>query len=270
VVSDATSFPEERNDMTLRSHLVSSAICAASIVGVVGSAEATLVSFASDDDSSALTLAGNAGSGGSFVIRNGRTPSPTPVTLNIDDDNGVQPTAHLPVGLVVELTANYVSSSAVGSGWLHLYSVQGSYKFVNPASGADLLTVLVDAGSSAMTIVGSPTTWGSAGSISGGDGLSSGITYAANPGLLTYASSLGMNILNYGSFLVGTVEDFAFTMTNTNAGGGSVGLNAGHLPTTAWGSEASHSGHVVWVPAPGTGAGAMVAGLIMFRRRRRL
>lgn len=255
--------------MSLGRNFTLNALGATALLALAGTASASQFSFASDDDSSFPTLSGAAGAGGTFRIRNGRTPTFTPVTLDVDDDNGAQPTAHLPVGLVIDLTATHVASTPIGSAFSHVYSITGSYAFVHPSTGVPLLQVQINPGSSNLTISGAASSWGSAGSIFGSDaaaGGANGVNYT-DTGFAAYMSSLGFNPTLYG--LSGfAMEDFAFTMTNANAGGGSVALDSiSHLPTTAWSSEASHSGHSL-VPAPGA-AGLLGAAAVAGTRRRR-
>jgi hypothetical protein len=257
--------------MSLGRTLTLGAIGAASIIARAGSAHAILFSFASDDDSSAFTLSGSQGAAGIFHIRNGRTPNSTPVTLDVDDDNGGQPTVHVPIGLLVDLTASYVGSTPIGSAQSHVYSVSGNYSFVHPTTGAPLLQVQVNSGSSALTIIGSNTAWGSAGAIAGSDmasGGANGVNYT-DVGMSAYMSSLGFNPALYG-FGAFTLEDFGFTMTSANSGGGAITIDAAtHLPTGVWGSEASYSGHASLVPTPGAAAlGLCGVGLCLRRRRK--
>ncbi|MFN7021977.1 MAG: hypothetical protein ACK4WH_11705 [Phycisphaerales bacterium] len=258
--------------MSLGRGIFMGTVGAASLLAITGAASATTLSFASDDDSNFSTFMGSSGSGGMFMIRNGRTPLPTPVTLNVDDNNGANPTAQLPVGLVVSLSATHVASTPFGGEWNHVYAVSGSYSFVHPVSSAPLLVVQINPGSAAMTIVGGATTWGSAGSIIGSDaaaGVPNGVDYS-DVGLSAYMTSLGYNPNNYivsgGTFFA---EDFAFTLTSLNADGGIVELDAGHLPTTSWFAEGSHSGHAFDIPAPGAAAAAGVFMMTLGTRRRR-
>lgn len=251
-----------------------SALSLTAVALACGSARAATISFASDDDSSAFTLVGTAGAGGSFAITNGRDPAFTPVTLRIDDDNSILPTVSLPVGLRVSLTGTYAASQPVGGAFSHVYAISGQYSFVDPATSAELMRVTIAPGSSSMTVLGSANTWGSAGSIFGSDAASggpSGVDWLATGPLLAYASSQSIDLAPYGIGAPGYVnEDFGFTMTVLGSGAGPVGIDpTTRLPLTAWGSEASHSSHATPVPAP-TGAGAMaLAALAAVRRRRR-
>lgn len=251
-----------------------SAFAAAAALLACGSAHATTISFASDDDSSAFTLAGTAGAGGTFSITNGRDPTYTPVTLRIDDDNMVQPTVSLPIGLRVNLTAAYATSQPVGGAITHIYTVSGQYSFVDPNTSAELMRVTITSGSSNMTVLGTADSWGSAGSIFGSDaafGAFSGVDWFTSGQLLSYASSQGVDLAPYGLGAFGYInEDFGFTMTSLVSGSASVAIDpTTRLPLSSWGSEASHSSHGMPVPAPAGAAAMGLAGLAMARRRRR-
>jgi hypothetical protein len=183
------------------------------------------------------------------------------------------PTASLPVGLRVNLTASYVGSQPVGTAQTHIYSVSGQYSFVNPNTNAELLRVAITAGSSNLTVLGSANSWGSAGSIFGSDaafGALFGVDWIRSSEFFTYAMSQGINPSLYGLDAFGNVqEDFAFTMTTLNAGAGVAIDPTTHLPLAAWGSEASHSSHALAVPAPGAAAVLSLAGIgCAFRSRR--
>lgn len=244
---------------------------AALLLACSGAAEAATLSFASDDDSSFFTLSGAAGSGGAFSIRNGRTPAFTPVTLKVDDDNMTQPTFSIAAGLLVNLTATYSGSIGAGSAQTHVYDLTGTFSFVRASDNFPLVNVAVNSGSR-LAIGGTGTSWSSAGSMFGSDAASgglSGVDYDTL-GLQNVMSTSGFPDGAYGFSFVNILEDFGFTLTMTNAGGGPVAIDAGtRLPTAPWSAEASYSGHVVGVPAPGAAAGLAVGGLVLARRRRR-
>ncbi len=251
-----------------------SALSVAAALLACGSARAATISFASDDDSSAFTLIGTPGSGGSFTITNGRDPAPTPLTLRIDDDNSVLPTVSLPVGLRVNLTAAYANSQPVGGAFTHVYTVSGQYSFVDPNTSTELMRVTIAPGSSNMTVLGSASDWGSAGSIFGSDaafGGPGGVDWSTHAALAAYATSLSIDLAPYGLTSPGYVnEDFGFTMTLLGSGPGPVSIDpTTRLPLANWGSEASHSSHATPVPAPMSAAAMGLAALAAVRRRRR-
>lgn len=247
---------------------------------LAGSAHATLFSFASDDDSSQFTFRGTAASGSSFGVVNGRDPQGTPVTLKIDDNNGANPTVTLNVNFRANFTATFVNSVGLAGAQTFLYSVTGSFSFVDSASGAALLTGTIGGGNQpgALTILGTNTTWGSSGSLFSSDtayNFAGAVTWTAAAGLATAISGAGQNPLNYGVPVAGgssnTPDDFSFTLTNLNTGGGPVPINStSRLPTAAWASEGSFSGSAVnGIPTPGALSLIGLAGLIALGRRRR-
>lgn len=257
--------------MSPRKKFTIGAATAAALLGWAGSAHAVLFSFASDDDSMTFTLLGSAGSGTTFGIQNGRTPQPTPVTLLVDDENGMLPTRALPMGLLINLTATHATSIPVLGAEIHTYSVTGTYTFVHPTTGIPLLNVAVNGGSE-LVVLGTATTWGSAGSINGSDaaGGANAVNHSHTADLLTYAQSIGQGLAGYGFLAAYMQESFGFTLSNANADGGIISLDAmSHLPTTSWGSEASYSSRAVGIPAPGAAClGVLAVGLGSRRRRR--
>jgi len=253
------------------------AISVLSLTALAGSAHATLFSFASDDDSTSFTFRGTAAMGTSFGIVNGRDPQSTPLTLKIDDNNGALATVSLNVGFRANLTARWEGSVGFAGQQTHVYRVLGSFSFVNPTTGATLLTATIpsDNAPAAMTIAGSTTQWGSAGSIFGSDSAFSfagAVVWTATADFLTYAqTSAGANLVNYGvvAGTSSTPDDFGFTLTNVNANGAGVPINTtSRLPSSAWQSEASFSG-TANIPTPGAAGLLAAGGLVVLSRRRR-
>lgn len=247
------------------------------LLGLVGSAQAALFSFASDDDSSQFTFRGTAGSGSTFTISNGRSPSSTPVTLKIDDNNGALPTVALDVGFIADMTAHWEGSVGVAGSQTHVYSVLGSFSFVN-AAGAPLLTGTFSSPNTptVMTVLGSMTAWGSSGSIFGSDtvsGFAGAVTWTATADLIALANSQGVNLAQYGIAAGNSnaPDDFSFTLTSLNAANANVPIDSmSRLPTAAWQSEGSFSGSAVnGIPSPGAISLLGVAGLILAGRRQR-
>ncbi len=247
------------------------------LLGLAGSAQAALFSFASDDDSSQFTFRGTAGSGSSFTISNGRDPASTPVTLKIDDNNGALPTVALNVGFIADMTARWEGSVGVAGSQTHVYSVTGTFSFVNDA-GAPLLTGTFSSPNTpaVMTVLGSMTSWGSAGSIFGSDtvsGFAGAVTWTATADLIALANSQSINLAQYGIAVgnSGSPDDFSFTLTNLNAANSNVPIDLmSRLPTAAWQSEGSFSGSAVnGIPSPGALTLIGAAGLVLAARRRR-
>jgi len=251
-----------------------------SIMTLAGTANASLFSFASDDDSSQFTFRGTAGTGSTFGIVNGRDPTSTPVTLKIDDNNGPLATVSLNVGFRSNFTATFANSVGVAGATTYVYTVTGTFSFVDNATGAALLTGTIGtAQPAAMTILGSSTAWGSSGSIFDSDtayNFAGAVTWTSTAALATAMMGAGAaNPLNYGIPAAGgtsnTPDDFSFTLTNLNSNGGPVPITSpGRLPTTAWASEGSFSGSAInGIPSPGALTLVGVAGLLSMSRRRR-
>lgn len=250
------------------------------MAGLAGASHATLLSFASDDDSSNFTFRGTAATGTDFMIRHGRNPQSTPVTLKIDDNNGALPTLSLPVGFTANFTARWEGSVGLAGAQTHVYRVLGSFSFVDPATGAALLTGTISSDNTpgAMTISGSNTAWGSSGGIFNSDAaynFAGAVVWTATPALISYAATQGINNLPLygivGGGTSGSPDDFAFTLSNVNSNGGAVPINStSRLPTAAWASEGSFSGSAVnGIPSPGSLALFAAAGLLVGGRRRR-
>jgi len=250
-----------------------------SILALAGTANASLFSFASDDDSSQFTFRGTAGSGSTFGIVNGRDPAGTPVTLKIDDNNGALPTISLNVGFRANFTATFANSVGIAGAMTYVYTVSGTFSFVDVNTGAALLTGSIGANNpAALTILGSNTSWGSSGSIFDSDSaynFAGAVMWTATAGLGTAITNAGANPTNYGIAAAGgtsnTPDDFGFTLTNLNSNGGPVPITSpGRLPTTAWASEGSFSGSAInGIPSPGALTLVGLAGLIGTSRRRR-
>jgi hypothetical protein len=247
------------------------------LLGLAGSAQATLFSFASDDDSSQLTFRGTAASGTTFNVRNGRDPASTPVVLKIDDNNGALPTVSLNVGFTANFAVRWEGSVGVAGNQTHVYSALGSFSFVDSA-GAALLTGTFNAANSpaVMTVNGSNTSWGSSGGVSGSDstaGFAGTVVWTATPALIALANGQGINLAQYGiaAGSSNAPDDFAFTLSNLTSSNANVPIDSmSRLPTMAWGSEASFSGSAPnGIPSPGAATLAGVAGMLALARRRR-
>lgn len=255
------------------------AVSAISLLTLAGSAQATLFSFASDDDSNAFTFRGTASTGTDFMIRNARDPLQNLVTLKIDDNNLSGPTVALDVGFLASFSVTYQGSVGFAGLQTHTYAVAGSFSFVDRTTGAALLTGTIGAATPAvMTILGNGTSWGSAGSIFGSDSaanVSTAVQWTATPALVTLAANQGFNLSNYG--IIGgqasnLPDDFSFTLTALAAAtGGAVPINAQtRLPTASWLSEGSFSGTALTgIPTPGAVSLLGLAGLMAMSRRRR-
>lgn len=246
------------------------------LLGLAGSAQATLFSFASDDASSQFTFQGTAAAANnSFTLTH--TSNRVPVTPKIDDNNDVLPTVAIAVGLTANVTLNWFNSLGMGGSQTHAYSATGTFSFVDPSSGAALLTIAFTNQSPAgMTIGGSMSEWFSSGGLFGSDNGGGGtVTYTSTPALFTAGAAVGANLENYGIFGGANAtstgpDDFSFTLTRVNAAGAAVPINSTtRAPSAAWNAEGSFSGSATWIPSPGAFALIGAAGLMVAGRRRR-
>jgi hypothetical protein len=247
---------------------------------LAGSAQATFLSFASDDATNGFTFRGTAGTGTTFNITNANAPSATnQFALKIDDNNGPLPTVSINAGFLANFTATWQGSQAVFGNFAHVYSVVGSFTFTNPANPAQVwLTGTVNNAQTPgiLTIPGSANQWGSAGSISGSDvtaNFAGTVVYTATQGFINFAQGLGINLASYNITAGSSIspDDFAFTLSVINAGPGAVPINpTTRLPTSAWQSEGSYSGAAPnGIPNPGAVSLLVAGGLIFAGRRRR-
>lgn len=248
---------------------------AVTAAGLAGSAQAALFSFASDDASNAFTFSGTAAAGNSFTMS--QQGARIPVTLKIDDGNGVLPTVALEVFFEASITLGWIGSVGAGNAQTHAYSATGNFRFVDANGNALLSIALAGQSPAGMTIGGSMSNWASAGGLFGSDNDGGGsVAYTVSDGLFTLAQGEGANLNSYGIFggpnATSTgADDFGFSLTFVSAQtGGSVPINStSRLPTGAWRAEGSYSGSATWVPAPGTLALIGAAGVMTARRRRR-
>ena len=224
------------------------------VAGLAATAQASLFSFASDNDHTSFTF-----SGLGAVVGDAADPS-DPFTLLIDDDNG----SNLPLSYSVEFQADfqisYVQSVPLGGGlFVHTYGLEGEFGFYDLSSGDPVLTATVAGG--AMTAMGLANSWLSTASILGADSAFSDVQYtwhlASDPAYGLYTGSS-----------IGPADDAAFTLTFLqNDSGSGVGLDGNMLPGVQWGSEGSYSGSAT-LPAPGSVALLLGGGLVIGRRRR--
>jgi hypothetical protein len=239
------------------------------VLGMAGSARATLFSFASDVNSSAYTLAGTAGSAGSFSIT--EFSRPNTYNLLIDDNNGPLPTLSIPVELHMNLTVTSGTSTLVaGTLYRHSYRVTGTFSF-NDMMGNALLTVNVGPTAGVLNVPGTATTWGTSGAVLGADSYAD-VTYVESSALVTAmggtSAAAGYGVVAGSS---GGPDDFGFTMSVLNSGSVGAGVPIDpttKAPTMAWRAESSYSGSA-FIPSPGATALIGVAGLLVGLRRRR-
>lgn len=234
--------------------MVAAALAAASSAQGV-----TTFSFASDTDPSHFTFAGVGA-----AVSNG-TPAPT-VTLLVGNGNSGTPALSFNVEFRANFSINFVTSTPMSGGILHVYNIQGngnqdpSFGFYVPGTNDALLTATFTGG--IFRSLGTEGTWGS-----GANAEASDIT-----GQVAY-TWLGASNSTYGLVNGGTsfgLDDAAFTLSNLQSGQPPVnGVGLGdNYPVDAWNSEGSFSGTANFVPSPGAIALMGLSGLAVARRRR--
>lgn len=245
------------------------------MLAVASSAQASLFSFASDTNTGPTFVGASNASG--FVIRDSG-PS-NQFQLVIDDDNGPNPFVTLGVRFEANFQAQWVASTPIaGPTVLHSYSVTNgpgssfAFRFNDLTTGQTLLTASLDAGSQGVfSVVGTNSSWGTAGAIRGSDSFAT-VTWTATQALVNKLLAMGVNPAAYGIFAGSSVspDDFGFDLTALlSVTGGGVAINSQtHLPTGGWQSEGSFSGSAGAIPTPAAG-GLAALGLILAGRRRR-
>ncbi len=232
--------------------------CAVLALAATGAANAAFFSFASGSAGNAWTFNGN-----SLAFTDGTGNNP--VSLLIDDNNG--PLATLSVSTVFDANVilAYAGSTALGGGnFAHNYTAQGSFSFLDIASGTPLLNVAFTG--ALFTAQGGQSSWYSTGSLQG------------NPanGATVNMTWTGANLPGYG-LAPGALEQqgFAFDLSALNTSGAlpyagqnpGTALTPNFAPVGPWFSEGSFSASGV-IPAPGAGILLGLGALAAARRRR--
>jgi hypothetical protein len=215
-------------------------------------AHAAFFSFASDNDHTSWTFRGIGNN-----VRDAQD-GVDPQVLLIDDNNGVLPPLAMNLDFNADFIIGYLASVPLGGGtFVHNYSLNGNFSFVD-AGGNAVLTCLVRDGS--LTAIGGAASWFSTATLQGNDNPFGAVTYTWNgPANPAYGLFPGQSI---------GPDDAAFTLTVLNSPGVGVPLDQGHLPSQQWFSEGSYSGSAFFVPAPGAAALLGLGGLVVARRRR--
>lgn len=239
-------------------HKIAAAVLLAA--GAAGSANAALISFASDTDPDNPTLTAT------FFEQTNDTLvaafEPTFVELDIDTDgDGPGGPDSVLARLNVEMMLSYISSAEVVPGvFNHMFSLVGNFEFSGPDQDR-----------------GAAENWSIRGDIELGEAIFTGLGNELKVGS---ASMTGYDIsytlvdapfLGSGEALPG---DFGFTLTDMNDGEGAdltFGFDSqrGENVITgieAFNAESSFSGRIV--PTPGAVTLAGIGGLTMLRRRR--
>lgn len=218
-------------------------------------AQAGLISFRSDDNHRAWTLAG---AGGTITAAAGQAD---PYVLLVDDHNGVLPPVAFQVSLSAQFNIVPTGTVNIAGSVLYTYQLNGVFTLSDWISGAPLLTAIVSGG--ATTSLGVPGRWGSSGNLQGNDQGTSSVSYSWNgPDLPAYQMFAGQTSVG--------PDDFGFTMTSINSlGQPGVQLSpAAPIPASEWRSEGSFSGTAFFVPTPGVAGLIALGGLAATRRRR--
>jgi MYXO-CTERM domain-containing protein len=235
-------------------------IAAAVIAAAAGSTQAALLSFSSSTAGGSWTFQGTGNS-----VTDATGPN-APITLDIDDNNGVLPTLSVSTQFDASYTITFAGTTNLGGGALaYNYTASGSFTFQDMVSGTTLLTVNFQ--NCLFTARGNSTSWFTTGSLQGDEGN------GASVNMIWSGASLPGYGLTPGA--LPTPRGFAFDMSALNTSGAipysgqnpGVGLT-NNLPNAHWFSEGSFSAST-GVPAPGSLALLGVAGLTAARRRRR-
>lgn len=225
---------------------------------VAANANATLFSFASDNDHTSRTFAGLGA-----LVQAAMDPG-NPQVLLIDDDNGPNPEMSFNVEFRANMQLQHSSSLGLGGGnFLHIYNVVASnegpagFGFFD-ASGAPLLVATFS--SAVFRATGPEAAWGTTANLTASD-LTGNVMYTwFGPDMPAYG-------LYQGQSSVG-LDDAAFTFTDLRSDSGPGVPLSNSLPSMSWTSEGSYSGTAHFVPAPGAAALLGLAGLGFGRRRR--
>jgi MYXO-CTERM domain-containing protein len=235
----------------------------AALLVACGSAQAAFFSFASDSADHSWVYTGNGAN-----ITNATNGSANPITLLVDDDNGVAAPLQVSVAFSASYQLTFVGSTTVGSSTAYNYAANGTFTFTDIASGTPLLTTTF--ANALFTARGNATSWFSTGSLQVDD--SGGATVSMVWG--------GANLPAFGlapGSLNGSPRGFSFDLSTINTSGSlpyngtgaGVAINAStKLPSATWFSESSFSGSAR-VPTPGATALLGLGGLMVGRRRRR-
>jgi hypothetical protein len=244
-------------------------LAATSVLALTGAAQASLFSFASDRNDTLPTFVGTAGAGGTFTLSNAPDNR---FTLLLDDDNGPVPVTSVDVGFVANLSGAFLATVPfVGNTFQHTYSINGSFKFVDRVTGADLLIANVNNG--LFFTAGSRTSWSTAAVVSASDSIAGGsVSYTATQAFVDKLLAAGVDPTAYG-IRVGTssgTDDAGFSLSSLLSNvGGLVALGSGGLPTTSFTAEGSFSGSAAGgVPTPAAASLLGLAGLVAMGRRR--
>ncbi|CAG1000169.1 hypothetical protein PHYC_02822 [Phycisphaerales bacterium] len=236
------------------------------LAAAAGSAQGAFFSFASDTADTAWTFTGGFQNDPS-MFRDATGPNQY-LTLQIDDNNGPLPYLSVSVQFDAVVHMNYVGSVPLGGGaFSHNYLAEGTYSFVDVASGVQLLTV--NFANALFTARGGAASWFTTAALQVDD----------TPNGVVNMVWGGAALPGYGLLpgpLLGSPRGFGFDLTALNSSGAlpyggqapGAALNTQTmLPMDRWWSESSHSA-TANIPVPGALVLAGVGSLLAVRRRR--
>ncbi|MDQ7013025.1 MAG: hypothetical protein Q9O74_03915 [Planctomycetota bacterium] len=233
------------------------------VLAGAATANAGIFSFASDFSDQSWTFSGEF-HGGHFALEDG-IGNADPMTLLIDDANGVLEPLSYQVDFNMHADVDYLSSTPIGGGkFLHTYVVEETFAGWFTDTGP-VLEMTFDG--SIITVVGDEFSWDSAGSMFGADSWAD----------VQYTSYIDAPA--YGMYVGDSVgpQDFGFSLTAINTSGalpydfGSPGAALDPqtmFPIDEIFAEGSYSGSARFVPTPATATLLLGAGLMGIRRRR--
>lgn len=240
-----------------------SLLACAALVVAAGSANAAFFSFAADTSDHAWVYTGSGAN-----IQNGTNGNADPLTLTIDDDNGLASPLVVSVNFSAQYTLTFVGSVNLPGGAIsYNYAASGQFVFSDIATGTALLTT--NFSNALFTARGDQSRWFTTAGLqvddSGGSTVSMVWGGAALPqyGLAPGSLNGSPRGFNFGLTVINTSGSIPY-----NGTGPGVAINANtKLPSQTWFSEASFSGSAR-VPTPGTLALLGLGGLALRRRRR--
>lgn len=234
------------------------------LAAVAGAANATLFSFASDNNNHTnftFTGLGNQISA---------APQKNPTILYADDNNGGGPAIFGETRFVADLRIKFLASVPLGGGnFIHNYELGGGdgpidFGWLDWNTNQPILTAKIRGSGHAETAVGPNFGWGSTATLQGADSQEAEVVY----------TWWGDDVPAYGLYKGESVghDDFAFTLTWLQHDG-VLGVPLGtdlnfKLPEVPWVSEGSFSGSAHFVPTPGAVALLGLGGLVAGRRKR--
>jgi len=238
-------------------------LASAALALAAGSANAAFFSFATDTSDHSWVYTGSGAN-----IQNATNGSSDPMTLVIDDENGLASPLQVSVAFSAQYTLTFVGSVNLPGGAIsYNYAASGQFVMSDIATGTALLTTTFS--NALFTARGDQSRWFTTAGLqvddSGGSTLSMIWGGAALPqyGLAPGALNGSPRDFNFGLTVINTSGSIPY-----NGTGPGVAINANtKLPSQTWFSESSFAA-AARVPAPGSLALLGLGALAMGRRRR--